>query len=105
MSLWPRATASSSSWRVTSSQRQTKIFAMVSVARVLAPRIARFEDGDLRERRELGLHPVPDPFREDLARRVLEPRKIVQIVMVELQPERLPDVVDDPEIDEPPRIG
>src|SRR5690606_12095935 len=67
-------------------------------------RVAGLEDRDLRERRELRLHPVPDPLREDLARRVLEAGDLVQVPMIELLPERLPDVVDDAEVDEPSRL-
>src|SRR5262249_40906642 len=62
------------------------------------------EDGDLHERGELRLHAVPDPLREILARRVLEPRDLVEVVMIELVPERLPDVVDHAVVDEPTRL-
>src|SRR5580692_3292554 len=103
MSVCPRATASSRSCRVTSSQRQTSVLATPSPALVLAARLARLEDGDALERRQRRAQEVPDPPREDLARRVLEAGDLVQVVVVEPVVQGLPRVVEDLEVDEPAR--
>src|SRR5262249_14020952 len=100
MSSCPRAMASSSSWRGTSSQRQTRTFAMDSLAPgVLASRVARLEKSDLDEARKDRFHAIPDPFREDFAGRVLEARDLVQVVVIELLVERLPQLIELAEVD------
>src|SRR5687768_2128184 len=105
MSVCPRAIASSSSWSVTSSQRQTSTFPTSSFPRVFAARVARLEDGDLHEWRKLRLHLIPDPLRKVLARRVLETGEVVQVIVVEPIVERLPDGVDLTVVDEPTGRG
>jgi hypothetical protein len=75
-----------------------------SGAFVFAPCVARLEHGDPNEGGELVLHPIPDPLREDLAGRILEAFDLVQVVVIEALVERLPGVVDDAEVDEPPGL-
>jgi hypothetical protein len=68
---------------------------------VLATGFARLEDGDLDEIRQTGPELVPDPSREDFARRVLETRDVVEVTVVEPVVNGRPDFVEDAEIDEP----
>src|SRR5262249_9143186 len=44
---------------------------------------------------------VPDPSREDLARRVLQALYLVQVVVIEHRVDGLPERVELPEVDEP----
>src|SRR5687768_17399018 len=104
MSSCPRSMASSRSWRVTSSQRQTSvlgIYSSRSLTSVFAAGVAGLEEGDLREGRKLRLHLIPDPLGQDLARRVLEAGDLVQVPVIELVVEGLPQLVEVAEVDEP----
>lgn len=61
-------------------------------------------DDDAFEFREAWSKLVPEPPRQVLARGVLEPRHVVQVVVVEQVVQRLPNQVDIAEVDEPARF-
>lgn len=71
---------------------------------VLAARVAGLEYRDANQGRKAFLQTIPDPLREDLTRGVCEPFHVVQIAVIERVVERLPGVVNDAEIDEPPGL-
>jgi hypothetical protein len=74
-----------------------------SVPLVFAARLTRLEDRHPRERRERGFDALPNPASQKLARGVLEPRYLIEVVMVEELVGRLPRVVKLLEIEKPAR--
>jgi hypothetical protein len=74
------------------------------LATVVAPSVARLEKSDLYQSRELGLELVPDPPREHLAGRILEPLHLVEITMIETVVNGSPKVVKHREVHDPSRV-
>src|SRR5439155_2519308 len=68
---------------------------------ILAPRFAGLVDRDRGERRERGFELLPEPPREILGGRVREPGHLVQVVVIELRPDRLHAVANQPVVEKP----
>src|SRR5690606_8383382 len=74
-------------------------------AAVAAPRGAGLVDHDLRQLRQRRLQALPDPDREALAGRVLQPFDLVEVVVVQLPVQRLEGGLDVGVVHHPLRAG
>ncbi len=64
---------------------------------------ARLPQNEARELGELLLQPGPDPSNENLAGRVFESFDLIQIIVIELLPDRVDLLLDIGEVDDPSR--
>src|SRR5258706_13129103 len=76
-----------------------------SAALLFATRVAGLVNDHALEPDELGRELLPEPVREVLTGRVFEPLDVVQVVVIELVVQGLPNRVELTVVDEPTRFG